>query len=84
MQTTQTDKRYRLAVFLTRSDRPGMIKWHCPRCRNFLVELIGSDVAQVGDVADLDTVSGISLRCSGSIEPGVKCHTYFSFILGEK
>lgn len=84
MQTTQTDKRYRLGVFLNRSDRPQMIKWHCSRCKNFLVELIGSDAVQIGDVTDLDMVQGISMRCSGSIEPGVKCHTYWVFVLGER
>ncbi len=84
MQTTLTDRKYRLAVFLNRADRPKMIKFHCPRCKNFLVELIGADVAQIGDVTDLDTTTGVSLRCSGSIEPGTKCHTHYVFILGER
>lgn len=81
---TQTDKRYRIAVFLSRSDRPEVAKWYCPQCRNYLVELTGAKVTHISDLATLDSTPGVGVRCSGSIEPGKKCHLYVYFILGER
>ena len=84
MQATQTDQRYRISVFLSRSDRPETIKWYCPRCRNYLAELTGGVLWQMRDTSDLDSQIGVGIRCSGTITPGNKCHTYYYFVLGDK
>ncbi len=81
---TVTDRRYRMSVFLSRSDRPEVMKFHCPRCKHFLAELVGTDVTQMGDVADLDDYQGVSIRCSGSVRPSEKCHTHYIFVLGNR
>ncbi len=84
MSNAIADPRYRIAVFLSRSDRPETIKWHCPRCRQFVAEITGGVLWQMRDVTDLDENIGVQIRCSGNIDHGVKCHTWYSFILGER
>ena len=81
---TQTDRRSRLAVFLARSDRPEVEKFYCPKCRNFIGELSGADITQISDTVTLQDFPGVSIRCSGTIEPGRKCHLWLIFMLGAR
>jgi hypothetical protein len=81
---TVTDRRYRMSIFLSRSDRPEVMKFHCPQCKNFLVELVGTEVTSMGDVTNLSDYQGISIRCSGSVQPGQKCHVHYVFVLGDR
>ncbi len=74
-----TDKRNRTAVFLYKSERP-TTKFFCWKCKNFLAELSGTEAKTLTDV--LTDPAGVSIRCSGSIEPGVKCHQWYIFNLG--
>ncbi len=80
MQATQIDKRNRIGVLLYKSDR-GTTKYYCHMCRNFVAELAGTEVKTLTDIVHDPT--GVSIRCSGSIQPGLKCHLWHTFMLGE-
>lgn len=75
------DQRTRIGVFLYKSER-GTSKFWCPRCKNFIAELVNQEVRALTDVVG-DNASGISVRCSGTVEPGRKCHAWMTFYLGE-
>jgi hypothetical protein len=79
--TTVTDRRNRIAVFLYKSDRPAG-KFYCHNCRNFVADLVQAEVQSTSDI--VHGGPALAIRCSGSIEPGVKCHTWYYFNLGER
>lgn len=59
-----------------------MTKYFCWKCKNFVAELNGTSVKTLTDV--VHDPAGVSIRCSGTVEPGVKCHQYHHFYLGDR
>ncbi len=74
------DKRQRVGVLLYKSGR-ATTKYYCYRCKNYIAELSGTEVRALTDL--VATPTGVSVRCSGNIEPGVKCHLHHVFIMGD-
>lgn len=82
--TAEPDRRYRIAVMLQRTDRPENMKWYCPFCQNFLLNLVNSVPVGLADVVDFENtdITGIEMRCNGRLKDGGHCRKYFIFTLG--
>lgn len=84
----EADRRYRIAVHLQRTDRPSNMKWYCPFCQNFLLNLVNSVPIGLSDLIDFENtqVTGLEIRCNGRLqgpEGPTHCRKYFIFTLGE-
>lgn len=48
----EPDRKYRMMVFLNRTDRPRYWTFHCPICGKPLTEIVNMEVVSINDVVD--------------------------------
>lgn len=81
---TEPDRRYRVLVNLTRSDRPRYWVFSCPHCKQDVAEINNSLIASMSDLIDYDAANElVGVRCDGRYAQG-RCGIWYYFKLNAK